>query len=326
MFPDFNSFLKPHFELYDRFPAGFKGLLLPGSNVRSATNNSGNIVMQEIASGELNIQLSNFYFSKKIKISFQPENTFLHSAVALKNTLYLRGSGIKNVLLKEGQYVFLHMGGKFCEAIFEKETEYQVFHFGYNEKTIREIAPLFPDLFNTYFTRVKQGKAFVFAGPARLPFPVKKITHEILHAPYEGEPLEYIFDKKIKESLCMLLLNQDAKLNRFITPTSEETEKLSAVADLLINRFDMHYPVASLAQQTHMNENKLQLLFRKLFGKTIYHYQRDAKLEKARLLILDEHTSVKYAALTVGYKSITAFETEFKKYFGFTPGSLLKKK
>ena len=42
----------------------------------------------------------------------------------------------------------------------------------------------------------------------------------------------------------------------------------------------------------------------------------------AHKLIAEEQRLVRYDAPAAGYKSSSTFGTEFKKYFGYTPGSL----
>lgn len=250
----------------------------------------------------------------------------LNAVVALQNEFLFRSKDIKNILLKQGQYVFIHTAGKPYDAVFEKEKNYVLFNTRYPETTMKEIAPSFPELLHSFFVKLKEGKPFAFTSPARAPAAVRKITGEILGSPYEGKPKEYIFDKKVKESLCVLLIKQDIRFKRTSGPNMEEAEKLNIIADLLFSHLNRHYPVPMLARQSLMNENRLQAMFRKMFGKTIYTFQRDAKLKHAHKLLAEDQQSVKYAALTTGYKSITTFEIEFKKYFGCTPGSLLNKK
>lgn len=326
MLPDFSSTIKSYFDQSDVFPTGYNGPALPGASIQTASGNDGTIVLQKLAAGELNIELGSFHFSRRMKVPFSPDKALLNSVVSLKSKFLFRSKDIKSMFLSEGSFVFFHDAGKPYEAIFEKEKDYVLFNIRYSQETINEIIPCFPPLFNSFFIKLKAGKAFAFERPERMPFTVKKITNEILYSSYMGKPMEYFFDLKVKESLFMLLIKQNNRINKAFAPSAEESEKLKAIADLLLTHFDTRYPLSELARKTQMNENKLQLFFQKLFGKTIYNYQRDAKLEKSKSLIQDQHTSVKYAALTVGYKSITAFETEFKKYFGYTPGSLLKRK
>jgi AraC-like DNA-binding protein len=326
MFPDFSSYLKPYFSLSEGFPPGYKGPLLPDAAVLTAMGKPGTIVLQEISAGELNIELSSYYFIRKIKIPFLSDTILLNAALALQNKFLFRGKGIENILINQGQYVFLHTAGKPFDAIFEKEKDYQLFNIRYTEKTISDIRPSFPELLHSFFVKLKEGKPFAFTKPARAPKEVKKITQEILGFPYHGKPREYMFDKKVKESLCMLLIKQDINLKKGTDPRMGEAEKLNSIATLLINHLNRRYSVTELARQSQINVTKLQSLFRKIYGNTVYRFQRDAKLQMAHKLLEEEQRSVKYASLAAGYKSISSFDSEFKTYFGYTPGSLLKKK
>ena len=70
----------------------------------------------------------------------------------------------------------------------------------------------------------------------------------MLAFPYPGKPREYMFDKKVKESLCMLLIKQGIRLRNATAPGVVEAEKLDAIADLIITHLDKRYPVPELAQ------------------------------------------------------------------------------
>jgi AraC-like DNA-binding protein len=326
MVPDLSSYLKTDFSLSEGFPPDYKGPVLPGASVRTAMGKPGIMVLQEIEAGELNIELNSFYFSRKIKIPFLSDALLLNAVIALQNQFLFRSRYLQGLLLKQGQYVFLHTAGKPCAAVFEKGKGYTLFNIRYTEKTIKEIAPSFPDLLRSFFVQLEEGRPFAFTKPARAPREVKRITEEILGFPYSGKPREYMFDKKVKESLCMLLIKQDIGLKRGTAPGAEEAEKLNSIASMLIDDIDRHYPVAELARRSLMNENRLQSLFRQIYGSTVYRFQRNAKLKHAHKLIAEEQRSVKYASLAAGYKSISSFDSEFKAYFGYTPGSLLKRK
>ena len=184
MLPDFSSYLKSYFNLSEGFPPDYKGPFLPGASVKTAIGKLGTIVLQEITAGELNIELNSFYFLRKIKIPFLSDTLLLNAAVALQNKFLFRGRGIENILIKQGQYVFLHTAGKPYDAIFEKEKNYVLFNMRYPETTMKEIALAFPELLQSFFVQLKEGKPFAFTKPTRagdygqsLPVFQRKVYH-----------------------------------------------------------------------------------------------------------------------------------------------------
>jgi len=327
MLPDFSSRFISHFTVSEGFPSGYSGFLLPGASVQTAVGSPGIIITQKIAVEESVIELSFFHFGEKIKIPFQSNSKMLNAPVALINNFLFQGRSLKKIFMKQGQYIFLSLAGKRYEAVFEKGKDYLLFNIGYTENKVREISTAFPESQPSFFARSEEGKAFAIVQPATLPREIKRLTQNILTTAWVGKPTAYILNKKADIFLCKLLIAEDQKLKNAFNRRSDEIEKINGLAELLTADIEERHPLPELARKTNMNENKLQRLFKNIFGKTIYHFQLTAKMEKAKRLILDdniEHT-IKYAAFSTGYKSMSSFEKAFKKYFGYTPSSLIKK-
>ena len=51
-----------------------------------------------------------------------------------------------------------------------------------------------------------------------------------------------------------------------------------------------------------------------------YQFVKTMRLDRARVLILEEGLGVGEAARAVGYPSLSHFINEFKRHFGVTPG------
>jgi AraC family transcriptional regulator, transcriptional activator of the genes for pyochelin and ferripyochelin receptors len=325
MFPEISSNHKPYFSLSAGLPADYNGLLLPGATVQTAKAEEGIMILQEFNQGVFNIQLSSYYFLQKIKLNFCSNNVFLNTPLALNNSFKFQNREIKNLELKQDQFVLLNLAGKTCEAVFEKEKDYQLFNISFPEEIITELSSIFPAQFEAYSKKLREGRSFTLTRPAWVPQELKYITQKILRAPYQEGLRRYFFDQKIREYLFLLFVHASAaEIERDII-SNENRGKLIKIENLLRTRFREYFPVPSLAKSVQMNENKLQTLFRKLYGKGVFEYRRNARLQEARRLILEEKLQIKEVYSLTGYKGISAFITEFKKYFGYSPGSLKKK-
>ncbi len=87
----------------------------------------------------------------------------------------------------------------------------------------------------------------------------------------------------------------------------------------------LHKPITMtvLRQQTTLSEYKIKGGFEQLFGISIAGFLLQARMEKARELLLQNEKPLKEIAGLVGYKNSKSFHRSFRKYFGQTPGSLL---
>jgi AraC-like DNA-binding protein len=65
--------------------------------------------------------------------------------------------------------------------------------------------------------------------------------------------------------------------------------------------------------------------FAKEFGKSIYVFMTEHRLQQAHAALQHTHTSIKQLAAALGYSHVNNFTNAFKKKFGYPPGSLRRK-
>ena len=79
--------------------------------------------------------------------------------------------------------------------------------------------------------------------------------------------------------------------------------------------------LVELSHKVGINDFKLKKGFKQLYGTTVYEFLVDARMEKAKLLLLETETSIHEIAFVTGYKNLSSFITAFKKKMGYSPGS-----
>lgn len=77
--------------------------------------------------------------------------------------------------------------------------------------------------------------------------------------------------------------------------------------------------VGELARMTRLSAPVFSARFRKATGQTVRSYVANAKLEKAKALLLDETEMVKQIAYRCGFASAAAFAMSFRHETGMTP-------
>jgi AraC-like DNA-binding protein len=68
-----------------------------------------------------------------------------------------------------------------------------------------------------------------------------------------------------------------------------------------------------------LNRTKLQYGFKQVFGVSIYDFQLQKKMEKAKALLRKTEKSIKEIARLCDYKSTSSFSQAFKKATGVSP-------
>ncbi len=110
---------------------------------------------------------------------------------------------------------------------------------------------------------------------------------------------------------------------RFLAHDSER-EKIFDARYILETQFEQSLTIRELSRKVAMNECYLKKGFKALTGKTIHEYQRELRMNKARVLLAQPGYSVSDVAAELGFSSISHFSTAFKKATGIKPCELLK--
>jgi AraC-like DNA-binding protein len=58
-----------------------------------------------------------------------------------------------------------------------------------------------------------------------------------------------------------------------------------------------------------------------LYGKSIYGYYLEKKMEVAKKILVENRITVKEIAEILGYRQVSAFIESFTKHHGYSPGS-----
>lgn len=103
-------------------------------------------------------------------------------------------------------------------------------------------------------------------------------------------------------------------------------EKVMEAEEILITYLHTTLPrLGNVAQQVALSESTLKRYFKLIFGKSIYEYYLNKKMEIARKLLLEKPLTVNEAAELMGYEKVSNFIDIFKKHHGCSPGTIRKK-
>jgi AraC-like DNA-binding protein len=80
--------------------------------------------------------------------------------------------------------------------------------------------------------------------------------------------------------------------------------------------------IRDLSKEFLMSESNLKKHFRIVYGKNIYEYYLDKKMDLARTMLLNECNSISGVAYSLGYEKVASFSKAFVKKFGLLPSHL----
>jgi AraC-like DNA-binding protein len=146
----------------------------------------------------------------------------------------------------------------------------------------------------------------------------------ILNCPMDGK-LGYMM---IETSLIQIILIQMHTLfykeEAFKQPIANrrDIEIIQQLREYLTKTFLEDHCLSTLAKQFGTNTNKLMSLFKKVFGKSIFEFIGELRMEHAMELLREQGLLVTEVARMVGYKNPNHFSCAFKRRFGISPSDL----
>lgn len=108
------------------------------------------------------------------------------------------------------------------------------------------------------------------------------------------------------------------------TKYQSDIEAVFKIREQLIDLKDMKYPtIAILAREAAMSPSKLKMLFRSVFGMSIFEFYQHHRLAYARQLIIARKLTIGEIGLKIGYNNLSKFSQAYKKQFGYLPHQTL---
>jgi len=137
----------------------------------------------------------------------------------------------------------------------------------------------------------------------------------------EPGPLGLFFYKlKIQELFYLLFTKMILRENK---PQSNinnsDITRLMLVRSLILADLSVPPQLSALARMAHMSETKMKLLFRQVFGDSIYNYYQNARMEEAALRLKQNKLSVSEVGYQLGFSNLSHFSRLFQKHHGHTP-------
>jgi AraC-like DNA-binding protein len=145
---------------------------------------------------------------------------------------------------------------------------------------------------------------------------------DIVNTPYLGALRHSYVRAKATELMCEvvhLLSHQQEWEANAIKLSARDKRQLEMARQVLINNYVDAPTITQLARHVGVNQRKLKMGFKQLFGTTIFDFAQGMRLDKAWQLLISGDYAIGQVAEMVGYNYAKNFTTAFKKHFGVSP-------
>jgi AraC-like DNA-binding protein len=149
---------------------------------------------------------------------------------------------------------------------------------------------------------------------------VKKLLNQLSEINDQTQLDNFYYRIKVEELLYLLftkLLNREAKKHSLINKT--DIESLFAIQAAILADLGLPPQLQALAKMANMSETKMKLLFKQVFGDTIYNYYQKFRMEEAAFLLKHGGKTVSEVGYQLGFSNLSHFSKLFQKHYGTTP-------
>lgn len=144
-----------------------------------------------------------------------------------------------------------------------------------------------------------------------------QLSQELLHpGPHSAQWLDALFNYLLVELSRHIRNARQPKISAAGTLSSHQLRLL----DSCIHSADNAFPQTRwLAQQLAISPRHLARLFKNTTGQTISAYVNEARINRAKTLLLNSRKPIKEIAINCGFKTASAFTQVFRTATGSTP-------
>ncbi len=177
-----------------------------------------------------------------------------------------------------------------------------------------------PQRLKNAMTDIKGEKSFFYQSDYS--YHISNCINEIRESSYDGLVRSAFLEAKIHE-IFFLQVKQyyddliSSGTNAIIR--ENDLKKIHLAKEIIHSDLKNAPTIKELAKKVGTNEFKLKKAFKEVFNSTIYNYIRDKRLEKARLLLIENSMSIGEISEAIGYKNSGHFSKRFKEKYGMLP-------
>jgi len=299
---------------------------IPDARTFEASGNFGSLRFYEIDCPGFSIWYSNYHIVTKTRLCGWLDAPMLELHFTVNNMVHYKLEGLGDQSLLQGQFNFSYAPFVNNVASFEGNEIYTTFDIHFSKEYLETVTPHFPMLVE-FLNNVQREKPGLLSKYHGLMSPeMAIIIRHILRCQYAGDLKKIYVQAKVMELLLLALAQLDA--GRLIAPgitlRPYDLEKIREAHDYLLRNMDNPCTLIELSHKVGINDFKLKKGFKQVYGTTVYEFLIDARMERAKVLLLDTDTSIHNIAFNTGYKNLSSFITAFRRKVGYSPGQFKK--
>lgn len=314
-------------EIVHRLPSSFTGLKLPGAESIVAKAHFGKMIFQNYKGNGFDIWYSNYLIRQDTDITGRADIPVLELHIQFLNQFSISWDARDRNVLKPYQYNITYTPFVNSQVKFVKDRNYHTFDIHFSMEYLKRLSNYSP-LLEDFLLKVEKKEPANISTIDRFLTPeMIVVVNNILNCNFQNGLHRFYIESKVMELLTMVLDHiSGAHPLLPLKLTEYDMERLHQAKNILLSDFDTEISLASLSRKVGLNECKLKKGFKYLFGTTVFGCLQNARMEKAREMLLETKLPIEDIAYMTGYDFVSNFNLAFKKHFTYTAAELRKHK
>jgi len=204
------------------------------------------------------------------------------------------------------------------------DTDLHFIHLSYSSEYFSDFLPDDQHWADLLKARIRRKERIIGDHFSSITLAQQQALKNIFNCPMEGKLGYMMIETSIIQVLLIHLHSLFYKEEAFKQPVANrrDFEIIQQLKDHLTKTFLEDHCLSTLARQFGTNTNKLMSLFKKIFGRSIFEFIGELRMDHAMELLRDHGLLVTEVARTVGYKNPNHFSCAFKRKYGISPSDL----
>ena len=205
--------------------------------------------------------------------------------------------------------------------------ELHFMHFSFSEKSLEEVLPENERWSDQLRLKVSKRERILGERFAPIILAQEQALRNIFDCPLTGKLGYLLIETSIRQFMLLQMheLFHPTKGADKQSHSKRDVEIIHSLKEHLSMTFLDDHSLVSLARHFGTNTNKLMTMFKMIFGKSIFEYISERRMEHARLLLENNDIQITEVARTVGYKNANHFSAAFKRMYGLNPSRIREK-
>lgn len=150
--------------------------------------------------------------------------------------------------------------------------------------------------------------------------PLLKVVDDIMTSNVPILLQDFYYKLKTQELICQLLISLVSRDEKKVHGLNiADIKMLYQVKERLLDNLEEAPSVAELSKFSGMSETKLKRIFNQVFGKSIFQYFQNFRMQEAARLLREERLSVSEVGYQLGFSNLGHFTKVFEEVIGVKP-------